>query len=93
MRDAEAGHLAVITKHGRPTILAVPFDQYLLENGVHRALALYLFKAGQLTLTQAAKLAGVNLKDFLDLLKSAGGIDAVDYPSKELEDELKTALP
>ena len=92
MRDAEAGDLAVITKHGRPVILAVPFDQYLLEHGVHRTLALHLFKAGQLTLAQAAKFAGVALEDFLELLK-ATGIDAVDYPPEELDDELKIALP
>lgn len=26
LRDAEEGRLAVITKHGRPAILALPFD-------------------------------------------------------------------
>ena len=43
LRDAENGQVAVITKHGRPAILAVPFDARLLELGVHRALALHLF--------------------------------------------------
>lgn len=92
LRDAEAGTLSVITKHGRPAILAIPFDQHLLEHGVHRALALHLFKTGQFTLAQAARMAGVALEDFLDLLKTAG-IDAVDYPPEQLDEELKTALP
>jgi prevent-host-death family protein len=92
LREAEAGRISLITKHGRPAILAIPFDQNLLEHGVQRALALHLFAAGQLTLAQAAKVAGMALEDFLGLLAEAG-IDAVDYPPGELEDELKTALP
>ncbi len=48
MRDAEEGKLSIITKHGRPAILAVPFDDRLLSFGVHRALAIRLFAAEQL---------------------------------------------
>ncbi len=44
LKDAELGQLAIITKHGRPAILAVPFDRRLLDQGVHRALALTLFE-------------------------------------------------
>ncbi len=51
LRDAENGRVAVITKHGRPAILAVPFDERLLELGVHRALALHLFENRHLGLT------------------------------------------
>ena len=81
----------MITKHGRPTILAVPFDDRLLEAGVHRALALHLFEQGQLTLAQAAKVAHVSVEDFMQVLAEAG-VTAVDYPPSELEDELRTAL-
>lgn len=91
LRNAENGQLAMITKHGRPTILAVPFDDRLLEAGVHRALALHLFEQGQLTLAQAAKVASVNVEDFMQVLSEAG-VTAVDYPPSELEDELRTAL-
>ena len=91
LRNAEDGHLAVVTKHGRPTILAVPFDDRLLDVGVHRALGLRLFEQAQLTLAQAAKVAGLSVEDFIDLLGKAG-IEAVDYPPSELEDELRTAL-
>jgi len=90
LKDAEDGHLAVITKHGRPAILAVPFDARLLDLGVHRTLALQLFENGRLSLTQAAKLAAVSAEEFLALLGNAG-IPAVDYPADELDDEIITA--
>ncbi|TVQ89164.1 MAG: type II toxin-antitoxin system prevent-host-death family antitoxin [Chromatiaceae bacterium] len=91
LRDAERGQLALITKHGRPAILAVPFDRRLLDQGVHRALALTLFENRQLTLAQAAKVAGLSLDGFIDLLGSLG-LAAVDYPAEELADELDAAL-
>lgn len=89
-KDAEEGRLVLITKHGRPSILAVPFDDRLLELGVHRALALHLFERGQATLTRAAKVAGVTAEEFVSLLGRAG-IPAVDYPPEELDEELGAA--
>lgn len=80
LRDAELGELALITKHGRPAILAVPFDRPLLDQGVHRALALTLFENRHLTLSQAAKVAGLSLDGFIDLPGSFG-LAAVDYPA------------
>ena len=91
LKDAENGALSVITKHGRPAILAVPFDQRLLEHGVHRAVALHLFESEKLTLVQAAKLAALVTEDFLALLSDAG-IVAVDYPPEDLDAEVAAAL-
>ena len=34
LRDAEAGQISLITKHGKPAILAVPFDNHLISRGV-----------------------------------------------------------
>ena len=90
LHDAALGQLSLITKHGRPAILAVPFDQRLLEQGVHRALALRLFEDRHLTLAQAAKVAGLTLDGFLDLLGTLG-LAAVDYPPEELSGELAAA--
>lgn len=90
LRDAEHGRLAVITKHGRPAILAVPFDERLIEVGIHRALALRLFEQRQATLVQAAKLAALTPEEFVVLL-GAAGIPAVDYPPEELDDEVGVA--
>jgi len=90
LRDAEEGRLAVITKYGRPAILAVPFGERLLELGLARSLALQLFEGGQLTLARSAKLAGLSLEEFVALLGLAG-VDAVDYPPEELEAEAEAA--
>ena len=85
-RDAEQGRVSLITKHGRPVILAVPFDERLLEQGVNRSLALRLFEEGSVTLAQGAKVARLTVDEFLDLLDSAG-IPVVDYPEEELDAE------
>ena len=90
LRGAEQGRLAIVTKHGRPTILAVPFDDRLLDHGAQRALALHLFENGHLTLTQAAKVAGMIAHDFVSLLGEAG-VPAVDYPPEEVEQEIAAA--
>ena len=58
---------------------------------VHRVLGLRLFEQAQLTLAQAAKEAGLSVEDFIDLLDKSG-IEVVDYPPSELEDELRAAL-
>lgn len=89
-RDAEEGRLALITKHGRPALLAVPFDERLLTHGVHRAVALSLFEARLISLRQGAKLTGMSLEEFLDLLGEVG-IPAVDYPADEVAEELEIA--
>ena len=90
VRDAENGHIALITKHGRPTILAVPFDARLLDLGVHRTLALHLFENRHLSLARAAKLAAVAVEEFVELLGKTG-VPAVDYPPEELDDEITAA--
>lgn len=90
LRNAESGRIAVVTKHGRPTILAIPFDARLLDVGVHRALALRLFEQGHLTLAQAAKVADLHVEDFMDLLEQSG-VAAVSYAPSELDEELSSA--
>ena len=91
LRDAEAGQISLITKHGKPAILAIPFDDRLIKQGVHRAMALHLFESHQLTLAQCAKLAGLSLEAFIELLGELG-LPAVDYPPEELEEEMAVAL-
>lgn len=91
LRNAEDGRFAVVTKHGRPAILAVPFDDRLLEVGVYRALAVRLFEQRHLTLAQAAKVADLRVEEFMELLEQSG-VAAVSYPPSELDDELRTAL-
>ena len=90
LSDAARGQLSLITKNGRPAIVAVPFDQRLLESGVHRALAFNLFEARQLSLAQAAKVASLSQEAFMEVLVEVG-IPAVDYPPQELVGELDAA--
>ena len=74
---AELGKLALITKQDRPIFLMVPFNQTLLENGVHCSIAINLFAANCLSLAQAAALANITIYDFLDLLRH---IQKINYP-------------
>jgi len=88
MRGAEEGKLSIITKHGRPVILAVPFDDLLLSFGVHRAVAIRLFAAEQLTLAQAARMADLPVELFLETLGQAS-VPAVQYDPEELTAEVE----
>lgn len=91
IKHAEQGHMTVITKHGKPSMLAIPFDENLLRHGIQRTMALHFVQSRQMTLAQAARFAGIDLEAFIELLGSSG-IDAVDYPPEELEAELEHAL-
>ena len=88
IHDAEEGKLSLITKHGRPVFLAVPFTEQLLNLGLRPAIAVKLYIDKVLTLEKAAKLAGQSLEAFIEQL-AALGVAAVDYSSEELEQELK----
>ncbi|MBD3305679.1 prevent-host-death family protein [candidate division KSB3 bacterium] len=88
LQDTAHGRYVLITKEGRPAVLAIPFDDRLLEYGLHRAMALHCFEAGILTLSQAAQIATSSLEDFVDLLGEVG-IAAVDYPVEDLDQEVE----
>ena len=89
LKDAKEGRLSLITKHGHPAALAVPFDAQLLELGLHKHLAVTLYARNLLTLVEAAKLADLPVEQFLKVL-AASGVDAVAYPAEEVETELET---
>lgn len=87
VRQAEAGRLSLVAKHGHPLFVAVPLDEHLLEQGVAVALACRLFAEKAVSLGKAAKLAGLPVEAFVERL-GAMGIPAVDYPAEELDQEL-----
>ncbi|MEZ5535694.1 MAG: type II toxin-antitoxin system prevent-host-death family antitoxin [Thiolinea sp.] len=89
-REAEAGHLSLITKRGQPVMVTLPFSESLLDKGVKVALAEHLFKEGVLSLGKAAKVAEMPYIAFSEYL-SRRGIPVVDYSPDELEDELRVA--
>lgn len=85
---AEEGRVSLITKHGRPVFLAVPFNEDLLHLGLRPLMALLLFKEGALSLAKAAKLAGQSLEGFIEKLGSLGVV-SVNYEPMDLEKEIK----
>ncbi|MDZ4254023.1 MAG: type II toxin-antitoxin system prevent-host-death family antitoxin [Sulfuritalea sp.] len=94
VRDAEAGKLSVVTRHGQPVFVAVPFDEILLQEGMRVSLALKLFDDGAVSLRQGAKLAGMKLAEFMAEC-SARDVPVVRYPPEELDQEMAIldALP
>lgn len=88
LKDAKDGKLSLITKHGHPAALAVPFDTQLLELGLHRHLAVCLYTQHLLTLSEAAKLADLPIEPFLNVL-AASGVDVVNYPAEDVAAELE----
>lgn len=87
IRDAEEGRLSIVTKHGQPVFVAVPFDETLLKAGVGVALAVKLFDDEVVSLGKAAKLAGMPQGEFIDYL-GALKIPVVRYGKDELQQEL-----
>ncbi|SBT08643.1 conserved hypothetical protein [Candidatus Accumulibacter aalborgensis] len=87
IRGAEDGELSIVTKHGTPVFIAVPFDEKVLHKGVLAALAVKLFDDEAITLRQAAKIAGMLLGEFMEFC-SAQGVSVVRLSADELEAEL-----
>ncbi len=88
IHDAEEGRLSLITKHGRPVFLAVPFSEELVNLGLPLTMAIKLYKEETVTLEKAAKLANVSIESFIEKLSKLG-IPIVTYPESELGKELK----
>jgi len=86
-REVEKGNLAVVTRHGHPLFISVPFSADLLEQGVHITLATKLFKGGDISLSKAAKMAKMNLSQFTEYV-SRLGIPIVDFSEKEFDEEM-----
>jgi prevent-host-death family protein len=86
IRDAEEGKLSLVTKHGQPVFIAVPFDEWLLRFGLAVALAIRLYEQDVLSLGQASKIAGLSEEEFIERL-GAAGVPAARYALDELEEE------
>lgn len=88
IKDATNGELSLITKHGKPTAITLPFNKELLSLGINRALATKLYELKLATFSQAAKIANLSVYEFMDILKETD-IVSVDYPEDELEKEVE----
>lgn len=65
VRNAEAGRYSVVSKHGKPLFVALPFDDALLKAGVNVALADKLVQSGELSVAAGAKLAAMDYASYL----------------------------
>lgn len=86
IHSAEAGDMALITKRGKPVFLAVPFNDLIIDSGLHVFLAMSAYKAGSISLGKAAKMAKLPLEDFIERLGESG-IPVVNYEASEVETE------
>lgn len=88
IHNAETGELSLVTKHGRPVFVALPFSEDMCKLGVASAFAIKLYQDGALTLGKAAKLANCPLELFIEMLGSLG-VPIVNYSPSEVSKELK----
>lgn len=72
VRNAESGRYSVVSKHGKPLFVALPFDDALLQAGVSVALADKLVLNGELSVAAGAKLAGLPYAHYLQHLGHLG---------------------
>ncbi|MBI4524883.1 MAG: UPF0175 family protein [Deltaproteobacteria bacterium] len=70
------------------TTIAIPPS--VTEDEAKLYLAMKLFEVGRLSCGQAAELAGYFKRTFMELL-GKHGVAVMDYPSTELQDDLRNA--
>lgn len=91
VRNAESGQFSVVSKHGRPLFVAMPFTDELLSAGVSVSLADRLVQSGELSTSSGAKLAGMPYARYLQHL-GAMGYSLLDDTAR-LDDELALLDP
>ena len=72
VRNAENGEYSVVSKHGKPLFVALPFNDALLKAGVSVALADKLVLKAELSVAAGAKLAGLPYARYLQHLGTLG---------------------
>jgi predicted HTH domain antitoxin len=85
---AQAGELSLVTRHGIPVFVAMPFSDIALEQGVHVALAVDLYRKKLLSLGKAAKVAKMPLETFMECVGRLR-ISLIDYSEEELRAQLR----
>ena len=88
MRLAENGQLVLVTKHGRPVFVAVPFDEALIKTGIRVSLAVGLVAEKKVGLAQAACIAGVSPSEMMDIL-AEHSVSLANYSGNELAVEIQ----
>ena len=83
--------LSIITSHGKPVKVTIPFNDMMFNEGISRSLALNLVESHLITQVQGAKMANMSLESFLELM-SQFHIPAIDQTADEVFDEVKQFL-
>ena len=90
VRNAEGGNYSVVSKHGKPLFVAVPFNEALLMSGVNVALADNLVQRGDISISAGAKLAMMPRDRYMRHLGLQGySFMAEDNFAEDLATELK----
>lgn len=72
VRNAEVGQLSIVSKHGKPLFVAMPFTDALLAAGVSVSLADKLVQSGELSVSSGAKLSSMPYARYLQHLGAIG---------------------
>ncbi len=74
------------------TELTVELPQNVSREDAQLAMAIRLFQTGKISLGQAAVMAALSKRAFIDLL-GREGVAVINYPANELGGELRAGLP
>lgn len=86
-RFIEDDSVSIITAHGQPVKITIPFDERAFQEGFEKSLALHLVENQVITQAKAAKIAGLSLSSFLALMAKYH-ISAADQSRQEVNQEL-----
>ena len=80
VRNDESGEYSVVSKHGKPLFVALPFDDQLLRAGVTVAQADKLVQSGELSVATGAELANMPYASYLRRLGEIG-FSMLEHPT------------
>jgi predicted HTH domain antitoxin len=74
-------------QNAEQTVLEVPLPPFIEKEEARLMLAVKLFEMGRLSLGQAARVAAMTKRSFLDALARIG-VPLTNYPASELAEEI-----
>jgi len=83
--------LSIITSHGKPVKVTIPFDDIMFSEGISRSLALNLVESHLITQVQGARMANIPLESFLALMAQFQ-ISAADQTSQDVYNDVQQFL-
>jgi len=74
-------------QNAEQTVLEIPLPPFIQKEEARLMLAVKLFETGRLSLGQAARVAAMTKRSFLDAL-ALNGVPVTNYPASELAEEI-----